>query len=88
MHWDIICFVIIWILFTVYCFWRICAHSDFVYKGLDDIWNRSKRIDITKEELLYLKNELINFHKNYCYVRHYGDYARKVLAYINGRLSV
>lgn len=85
--WKIISFMSCWAALSIFSFWRIMVNTGKVYKGLDDIWMRAKQNDLTNGQLLSLRVELVQFHKDYCHVRHYGDYARKVLAYIDGRIK-
>jgi hypothetical protein len=73
-------------LIGLFCLWRVGVNSGKVYAGLDDIWARAKKAT-NQQELKALKIELCKYHADYCHVRPYGDYARRVLAYIDGRLA-
>jgi len=73
-------------LLGIFSMWRICVYSRKVYTGLDDIWSRAKTAS-DRESLQKIYLELQEFYKQYCVTRHYGDYARQVAAYINGKLS-
>lgn len=73
-------------LFGIFSLWRLEVNSRKVYARLDDIWSRAKKTD-DKETLQTLYKELADFSHKYCFVKHYGNYARQVGAYINGKLS-
>jgi len=67
--------------------WQIYRHSDFVYKRLDDIWDRARKAH-TRGELQQLHDELSEFYHQHCHLRQYGDYARQVKNFIEGKSSV
>lgn len=80
----------LWLLLPVslagFSMWRLGQYSEAVYKGLDDIWTRARAAE-TMALLVLLRAELVDYHHHRCHVRHYGDYARRVLAYIDGRIE-
>ncbi len=57
-----------------------------VYADLDKILKRARECT-TQEELAAVRQELKDYHRAYCWNRHYGARAREILAYIDGRQS-
>ena len=80
----------LWLLVPVslagFSAWRLSQYSEAVYRDLDAIWTRARAAE-SMAQLVLLRAELVDFHRNRCHVRHYGDYARRVLAYIDGRIE-
>lgn len=68
----------------IFSAWRLYVNSCRVYAGLDDIWDRARKAQ-TRGELQRLHDELGVFYHKYCHVRQYGDYARRVKSYIEGK---
>ena len=81
--------ILLVVLFVGLLIWAIIGldkSSRHVYTNLDAIWDKAKAAK-TRDELRLIRTELCQFHNKYCVIRHYGDYARQVLSFIDGKLS-
>jgi hypothetical protein len=77
--------IIVMVLFVL-CAIKMSNDTGKLYAGLDEIWDRAKRAT-TREELKAIYDELRDYSKKHCWHRYHGDYARKIQAYIEGRLA-
>lgn len=57
-----------------------------VHGELDQLANRA-RAAMTRGELLQVRKDLAAYHQKNCCIRHFGDHAREVLAFIDGKLQ-
>lgn len=56
-----------------------------IHSALRAMKERAKRA--SAEELRGLRSELVAFHNEHCWHRHFGAHAREVLSYIDRRIS-
>jgi hypothetical protein len=68
-----------------YAFWWLANHSGKVHKALAN-YRKEAENAIGREALLGVRKKLCAYARKECVVRGYGDHAREILAYIDGRL--
>lgn len=73
-------------LFGLFALWRLAVNSERVHSDLNEFKKRAKFLN-SREELLVLRTELTRYYHSYCHCRQYGDHAREVCSYIDGKLA-
>lgn len=70
---------------VVWSLWRLAREAKRVHDDLDNLQRRASDCE-TQEELEDVEVSLRLYTAKNCWHRHFGAHARKVLAYIHGRL--
>jgi hypothetical protein len=58
-----------------------------IHQKLDEFEHRAYAIDVSRSGLYILKEEVVNFARQYCVVKPYGRRACEILNFINGRIA-